>query len=179
MINIPYPSNAPKIGTDIYVLHQVIKLNCYNRAYRVKEIGVYRMVVAELAFYSKYDNNDRNAPATPALAISGHIEYAPGKWYFVEKLPATDCFFSEEEAIRKLQSMTEKPVYWKDPKSVEDPHRKPAEPENREYFLYLDWLRNSGQTNMWGASPYLASAFPELDAAQADALLTKWIQSFF
>ena len=31
-----------------------------------------------------------------------------------------------------------------------------------EMLLYLDDLRESGDTNMFGAAPYLDSAFPEL-----------------
>ena len=43
--------------------------------------------------------------------------------------------------------------------------------ENREmYFDYLDQLRESGITNMFGASPYLQEAF-DLDRYEAKDIL--------
>ena len=42
-----------------------------------------------------------------------------------------------------------------------------------KYFRYLEKLRNSGKTNMYGASPYLQREFPELryDLKQAKEIL--------
>ncbi len=34
-------------------------------------------------------------------------------------------------------------------------------PKEQEYFDYLEELRQSGTTNMWGAAPYLRKAFPK------------------
>lgn len=55
-------------------------------------------------------------------------------------------------------------------------YTKPAQ----KYFEYLDKLRASGQTNMYGAEPYLREAFPELhnDLEGARHILLAWIQSF-
>ena len=50
--------------------------------------------------------------------------------------------------------------------------------ENREmYFEYLDQLRESGITNMFGASPYLQEAF-NLNRYEAKDILLEWMQTF-
>ena len=48
---------------------------------------------------------------------------------------------------------------------------------NDEYFAYLDDLRESGVTNMFGASPYLQEEFG-LDRYEARDILLQWMQSF-
>ena len=45
------------------------------------------------------------------------------------------------------------------------------------HFNYLDELRDSGVTNMWGASTYLQDEFA-LDRATAIAILGKWMESY-
>ena len=49
-----------------------------------------------------------------------------------------------------------------------------------KYFEYLDRLRESGVTNMFGAVPYLQQVFPELsfDRAQAVYILRQWMASY-
>ena len=49
-----------------------------------------------------------------------------------------------------------------------------------KYFVYLEQLRDSGETNMMGAVPYLQREFPELadDRARAREILMAWIHSF-
>ena len=42
---------------------------------------------------------------------------------------------------------------------------------------YLDALRESGVTNMFGAGPYLREAF-DLDRAEALEVLAYWMESF-
>ena len=50
--------------------------------------------------------------------------------------------------------------------------------ENREmYFDYLDQLRESGITNMFGASPYLQEAF-NLNRYEAKDVVLEWMQTF-
>jgi hypothetical protein len=46
-----------------------------------------------------------------------------------------------------------------------------------EYFNYLVDLRDSGETNMWGAVPYLMRDFP-LNKQEAKEILLAWIRSF-
>lgn len=46
-----------------------------------------------------------------------------------------------------------------------------------DYFSYLDDLRDSGVTNMFGASPYLQSEFG-LDRNEARDILRQWMDSF-
>ena len=44
----------------------------------------------------------------------------------------------------------------------------------REEFLYLNRLRESGDTNMFGAAPYLQDEF-NLDRREARTILTEWM----
>lgn len=47
------------------------------------------------------------------------------------------------------------------------------------YFDYLESLRQSGETNMYGATPYLQRKFPELRRVEdAKAVLLAWFRSF-
>jgi len=46
-----------------------------------------------------------------------------------------------------------------------------------EYFRFLDYLRISGVTNMYGASPYLVEEF-DLPRNEAKAVLSAWMQTF-
>ena len=50
----------------------------------------------------------------------------------------------------------------------------------QKYFDYLERLRQSGETNMCGAAPYLQSEFPELryDKDKAGEILLAWIKTF-
>lgn len=55
-----------------------------------------------------------------------------------------------------------------------------------EYLEYLDDLRESGVTNMFGAAPYLEEDFPELkdghtrpgSSPAAQAILSYWMKTF-
>lgn len=46
-----------------------------------------------------------------------------------------------------------------------------------EYFVYLDNLRESGVTNMFGAAPYLQEAFG-ISRYEARDVLLKWMETF-
>ncbi len=46
-----------------------------------------------------------------------------------------------------------------------------------EHLEYLDDLRESGITNMYGASPYLAREF-DLDTTTSRAYLAYWMRTF-
>ena len=46
-----------------------------------------------------------------------------------------------------------------------------------EHLEYLDGLRESGITNMFGARPYLIEAF-DLDERVAGKVLSYWMKSF-
>lgn len=51
-------------------------------------------------------------------------------------------------------------------------------PEGRKsYYVYLEELRRSGITNMYGAAPYLASAFG-LTNGEAVEILAEWMQNY-
>lgn len=45
------------------------------------------------------------------------------------------------------------------------------------YFDYLDKLRESGITNMFGATPYLMQAF-DLSKKDARKVLAEWMKTF-
>ena len=46
-----------------------------------------------------------------------------------------------------------------------------------KYYIYLEWLRRSGITNMFGATPYLQEAF-NLSRSQAKSILLEWMQNY-
>ena len=47
-----------------------------------------------------------------------------------------------------------------------------------EHLEFLDELRESGVTNMYGARPYVQRAFPELEKGQASTVVGYWMRSF-
>lgn len=46
-----------------------------------------------------------------------------------------------------------------------------------EIFAYLDALRESGVTNMFGAAPYIEDMF-ELNRQAARSMLMEWMETF-
>ncbi len=46
-----------------------------------------------------------------------------------------------------------------------------------EYYVYLEELRQSGETNMFGASPYLESVFG-LSRREAIKVLANWMENY-
>ena len=50
-------------------------------------------------------------------------------------------------------------------------------PEEKEMFDYLNVLRESGATNMFGAGPYLAQEFG-VDTATGRRVVAKWMEHF-
>lgn len=60
---------------------------------------------------------------------------------------------------------------------------KADSPREQKHFNYLEELRQSGETNMWGAAPYLRAEFPEdfpvkrgFHDEACGAVLTKWMK---
>ena len=49
---------------------------------------------------------------------------------------------------------------------------------NEEMLEYLDDLRESRVTNMFGATPYLQEMFPELSKKEAKKVLVYWMKTF-
>jgi len=47
-----------------------------------------------------------------------------------------------------------------------------------EHLRYLDQLRESGVTNMFGAAPFVLLQFPDLSEQQAKQVLIYWMQTF-
>lgn len=55
--------------------------------------------------------------------------------------------------------------------------REELSPRERKVFMYLNALRESGITNMFGASPYLQTQFDMNKRVAAD-YLTTWMKNF-
>ena len=53
-------------------------------------------------------------------------------------------------------------------------------PENttEEQLDFLDELRDSGVTNMWGAGEYLENEYPELTEKEAGKILLYWMDTY-
>lgn len=47
----------------------------------------------------------------------------------------------------------------------------------RDVFQYLNDLRESGATNMFGAHPYIQDEF-DMDSKEAKGLLSLWMENF-
>ena len=47
-----------------------------------------------------------------------------------------------------------------------------------EHLEYLDKLRESGVTNMYGAATYLVDDFPKLSKDEAHDILGEWMETF-
>tara|TARA_R110000796_G_scaffold59008_8_gene135974 strand:- start:804 stop:1013 length:210 start_codon:yes stop_codon:yes gene_type:complete len=50
--------------------------------------------------------------------------------------------------------------------------------QEQEVFLFLNELRDSGVTNMWGATPYIERNFSELTRSKASELHVLWMKNF-
>jgi hypothetical protein len=49
--------------------------------------------------------------------------------------------------------------------------------KNAKYFVYLDYLRESGKTNMFAAPLYLAKAF-DIPRAEATQIFLEWTRTY-
>ena len=49
-----------------------------------------------------------------------------------------------------------------------------------KYWIYLEELRRSGETNMYGAVPYLTAEFEDegMTRKQASAILADWMKNY-
>lgn len=56
-------------------------------------------------------------------------------------------------------------------------YKEISKDEKERIFNYLEDLRESGQTNMFGAAPYIAEAF-DLNKYQAREILSEWMNSY-
>jgi len=50
--------------------------------------------------------------------------------------------------------------------------------KREDYFQFLNELRESGITNMFGAGTFLQDEFPELSKYEARSELSAWMKSF-
>tara|TARA_B100000900_G_C20235004_1_gene575486 strand:+ start:325 stop:525 length:201 start_codon:yes stop_codon:yes gene_type:complete len=53
----------------------------------------------------------------------------------------------------------------------------PYNPEWREHYIFLEVLRQSGATNMFGATPYLVEHC-DLDRKTAHKVLKSWMDNY-
>ena len=63
------------------------------------------------------------------------------------------------------------------PPQLEEQIQQQQEEQMEEYFTYLDALRESGVTNMYGAGPYLRNEFG-LDRNESHRVLQEWMETF-
>ena len=49
---------------------------------------------------------------------------------------------------------------------------------NEAHLMYLDDLRESGKTNMWGSGAYLQRSFSELNHKEVAEIVQYWMESF-
>lgn len=56
-------------------------------------------------------------------------------------------------------------------------YREISKEEKEHIFNYLEDLRESGQTNMFGAAPYISEEFA-LNKYQAREILAEWMNSY-
>jgi len=47
-----------------------------------------------------------------------------------------------------------------------------------EHLEYLDELRESGDTNMYGAKPFLMDEYPDLGKKEAGQITSYWMKTF-
>lgn len=47
-----------------------------------------------------------------------------------------------------------------------------------DMLYYLDLLRETGITNMFGATPYVMTEFPDLNRYEAHQVLLYWMRTF-
>lgn len=50
--------------------------------------------------------------------------------------------------------------------------------DEEQYYNYLEWLRRSGQTNMYGAAQYLFKEFPDITPDRAGEILGYWMAHY-
>ena len=50
--------------------------------------------------------------------------------------------------------------------------------QEEKVFTYLDNLRESGVTNMFGCKPYVQNEFPVIPTKEVDKLVSKWMSTF-
>ena len=48
----------------------------------------------------------------------------------------------------------------------------------KEYFEFLETLRSSGVTNMFGAAPYIKIKFQDLSLDECNLVLNKWMDNY-
>ena len=58
--------------------------------------------------------------------------------------------------------------------------RHPNRPQvvKEPHLDYLDNLRDSGATNMFGAAPYFMGAFPDVNRNEAREIILYWMKTF-
>ena len=84
----------------------------------------------------------------------------------------TDWFRTEVEAATEAARRAQRGE-----RTMNDVNAMPSEPDNRgEVFAYLDVLRSTGITNVFGAAAYVADGFG-ISPGQASKLLADWRES--
>lgn len=71
-------------------------------------------------------------------------------------------------------------IYTETQQGFEKGHNATTRPEfiTDEHLEFLDDLRESGATNMFGARPYVQEEFPVLSSEQSAEVLSYWMKTF-
>lgn len=99
----------------------------------------------------------------------------PTKGEADDRLSEVEYFKHKESAMRKIAEIVDELI--PDSQVEKTAAQRPLELEER-HLEYLDDLRESGETNMFGARAYLEAEFPELESSQAKAILSYWMETF-
>lgn len=85
----------------------------------------------------------------------------------------------KEEKVAKIINLDEDPenLNWLHQHRL-DKEKKAKMKHDEKYYEFLDGLRESGQTNMFGATSFLLNQFRELDEPLAKKILVDWMESF-
>lgn len=129
-------------------------------SYTISNTGGYEIMISDAGDAAKV--RDAYGSDNPKTSDWLEIEYIDGEPVIdpdgydiplsqVMKVNENENFTSQERPIRQIE---------------------------KEVFEYLNELRDSGVTNMYGAVPYIMERFPKLQKFQASALLSSWMKNF-
>jgi len=149
-----------------------------------------------VGFNVSYDNGKTKYSEVYDVVKSADVPVAKGtindvKKFFKTGIPTyvdTTAMIKDPEPVVEVpvEALEETPVDLFNKLLVNDPEPAPVVEEKKEMpdfmdeemLSYLDSLRESGATNMFGAAPYLVEVWPELSIMQSRKVLAYWMETF-
>ena len=89
----------------------------------------------------------------------------------------SDMDVTEKEINKELKNKFKSYTFMAETKQTNESSRKSTERE-KTVFLFLNDLKESGITNMFGAIPYMLKKFSDMKKTEAVLLLTRWMKNF-